>query len=155
MKHFHTTVDIEAPPDRIWTALRGIEHWPEWTPTVSSIRQLDPGPLAIGTRAIVRQPKLLPARWQVTDIEDGCGFTWITAGPGLLVTARHYIEGSGSCSRVTLSLDFSGPLGALVAGLTRGLNARYLALEAQGLKKQAETRVPSEASKPVRAGGSR
>ena len=71
MKHFYTTIDIEAPPDRIWTALRDIEHWSEWTPTVSSIRRLDAGPLAVGTRAIVRQPKLLPARWQVTEIRGG------------------------------------------------------------------------------------
>ena len=113
MKHFYTTIDIEAPPDRVWTALRDIEHWSEWTPTVISIRRLDAGPLAVGTRAIVRQPKLLPARWQVTEIEEGRGFTWITVGPGMLVTARHYIEGAASSSRVTLSLDFSGPLGTL------------------------------------------
>src|SRR5947209_3194654 len=154
MKHFHTTVDIEAPPDRIWTALRDIEHWSEWTPIVSSIRQLDPGPLAIGTRAIVRQPKLLPARWRVTDVEEGRGFTWITVGPGFLVTARHYIEGAGNRSRVTLSLDFFGPVGAVVARLIRGLNARYLALEAQGLKKHTETPVPSAASNLDRVGGS-
>ena len=147
MKNFYTTVDIEAPPDRIWTALRDIEHWSEWTPTVKSIRRLDAGPLAVGTRAIIRQPKLLPARWQVTEVEEGRGFTWITVGPGLLVTARHYIEGAGSRSRVTLSLDFSGWLGTIVARLTRGLNRRYLALEAQTLKNHAETPVSSQVSK--------
>ena len=82
----------------------------------------------------------------MTEIEEGRGFTWITVGPGVLVTARHYIEGGASSSRVTLSLDFSGPLGAIVARLTRGLNARYLALEAQGLRKHVETSVPSPVS---------
>lgn len=155
MKHFYTTVDIEAPPDRIWTALRDIEHWSQWTPTVKSIRRLDAGPLAVGTRAIVRQPKLLPARWQVTEMEEGRGFTWITAGPGLLVTACHYIEAGAGSSRVKLSLDFSGPLGTTVARLTRGLNTRYLALEAQGLKKRAETPAMSQVSQFDRVGGSR
>ena len=60
-----------------------------------------------------------------------------------------------SGSRVTLSLDFSGILGPLVARLTRGLNARYLALEAQGLKKHTETPVLSEVPKPDRVGESR
>ena len=138
MKHLYTTIEIEAPPARIWAALHDIEHWSEWTPTVINIRRLNAGPLAVGTRAIVRQPKLLPARWQVTEIEEGRGFTWSTVGPGLLVTAHHYIEGAASSSRVTLSLDFLGLLGTIVARLTRGLNARYLALEAQGLKKHAE-----------------
>src|SRR5436190_23834826 len=151
MTHIQTTIDIQVPRDRVWAAMCDIERWSEWTPTVISIRPLDPGPLAVGTRAIVRQPKLLPARWQVTEIEEGRGFTWITVGPGVLVTARHYIEGGASSSRVTLSLDFSGPLGTIVARLTRGLNARYLALEAQGLKKHVETQV----SKFDRVGGSR
>jgi|SRR5581483_7364016 len=155
MRHICTTIDIQAPPDRIWTALRDIEHWSEWTPTVRSIRRLDAGPLAVGTRAIVRQPKLLPARWQATEVEEGRGFTWITGGLGVLVTAGHYIEGAAGSSRVTLSLDFLGPVSATVARLTRGLNARYLALEAQGLKKHAEAPIPSAVSHFDRVGGSR
>jgi len=138
MTHFSTTVDIQAPLDRIWAALRDIEHWPEWTPTVISVRPLEAGPLAVGTRAIVRQPKLLPARWRVTAIEEGRSFTWVTGGPGMLVTARHSIEGATNGSRVTLSIDFAGVFGPIVARLTRGLNTRYLDLEARGLKRRAE-----------------
>jgi hypothetical protein len=155
MRHIYTTIDIQAPPDRVWEAIRDVEHWSEWTPTIISIGLLDPGPLAVGTHAIVRQPKLLPARWQVTEIEEGRRFTWITVGPGVLVTARHCIEGGAGSSQVTLSLDISGPLGTIVAHLTRGLNARYLALEAQGLKKHAETPALSQVSKFNRVGGSR
>jgi uncharacterized membrane protein len=147
MTHIYTTIDIEAPPDRVWAAVRDIEHWPEWTPTVTSIRPLDPGPLAVGNRAIVRQPRLLPARWQITELEEGRSFTWITRGPGILVAARHSIEDAANGSQATLSLDFSGPLGPLCARLTRGLNARYLALEAQGLKKRAEAEARSQASR--------
>ena len=153
MTHFHTNIDIQAPPDRVWAALRDIEHWSEWTPTVISVRPLDPGPLALGTRAIVRQPKLLSARWQVTEVE-GRSFTWITLGPGIRVTARRSVEGAANSSRVTLSLDFSGPLGPLAARLTRGSNARYLALEARGLKKRAEAEARPQASKTGIAGGS-
>ncbi len=138
MTHFQSSIDIQAPADRVWTALRDIEHWSEWTPTIISIRQLDPGPITVGARAIVRQPKLLPTRWQITELDEGRSFSWITRAPGALVTARHSVEGAANSSRVTLSLDFSGPLGPLVAHVTRGLNARYLDLEARGLKKHAE-----------------
>jgi hypothetical protein len=138
MTHFDITIDIQAPRDRVWATMRDIEHWSDWTPTVISIRRLDAGPLAVGARAIVRQPKLLPVRWQITKLEEGRSFTWITRGPGILVTAHHSVEGAAAGSRATLSLDFSGPLGRLCARLTRGLNERYLALEAQGLKKHTE-----------------
>jgi carbon monoxide dehydrogenase subunit G len=139
MTHIHTTIDIQAAPDRVWEAVCDIEHWSEWTPTVIGVQRLDPGPLAVGSRAIVRQPKLLPARWQITELEEGRSFSWFTCGPGMSVTARHLIEGAADGSRATLSLDFSGPLCPLCARLTRGLNERYLALEARGLKHRAET----------------
>jgi uncharacterized membrane protein len=155
MTHIYTTIDIQAPPDRVWAVVRDIEHWSEWTPTVISVRLLDPGPLAVGIRAIVRQPKLLPARWQITELDEGRSFTWITRGPGIFVTARHSIEDASNSSRVMLSLDFSGPLGSLAARLTRGLNERYLAIEARGLKKRAEADAQSLISKVNCTGGSR
>ena len=80
----------------------------------------------------------LAMRWQITENQEGRSFTWITLGPGVRVTARHAVEGTGAGSRVKLSLDFSGPLGSFVAHLTRRLNARYLALDAQGLRNCAE-----------------
>ena len=137
MRHICTT-DIQAPPDPVWDAIRNVEYWSEWTPTIISIRLLDRGPLAVGTRAIVRQPKLLSARWQVVELEEGRSFSWIMRAPGVRVTARHSVEGAANGSLVTLSLEFSGPLGPFCARLTRGLNERYLALEAWGLKKRGE-----------------
>lgn len=136
---FRIAVDIQAPPDRVWAVMRDIERWPEWTPTVTSIRPLGTGPLAVGSRALIRQPKLPPARWQVTDLDEGKrSFTWVNRGPGIRVTARHWVEAHGAGSRATLSLQLSGLLGPLVARLTRGLNERYLALEAKGLRERSE-----------------
>ncbi len=70
MTHLETTIDIQAPPDRVWAAMRDIEHWSEWTSSVITARLLNAGPLAVGSRAIVRQPKLLPAQWQITELEE-------------------------------------------------------------------------------------
>jgi len=135
-------VEIQAPPDRVWAVMRDVERWPEWTPTVTSVRLLDRGPLAVGSRAVIRQPKLPPAKWRVTELdESGRNFTWVSAGPGVRVIARHWVEARGAASRATLSLRFTGVLAGLLAWLTRGLNDRYLALEADGLKRRSETRA--------------
>jgi hypothetical protein len=56
MTQFSITVEIPAPPDRVWAVMADIERWSDWTPTVTSIRRLDPGPLAVGSRARIRQP---------------------------------------------------------------------------------------------------
>jgi uncharacterized membrane protein len=145
MKTFTTTVDIKAPPHRVWVVLADIEGWPEWTPSVKSVERLDSGPLVAGSRARVRQPKLRPSIWQITSIEKGRSFTWATRSPGLIVTAHHVVEPvkKGNASRVRLTVEFAGLLGPVVAWLTRGLNNRYLALEAAGLKKRSEQEPPS------------
>jgi len=83
MKFTHST-EIQAPPQILWAIWSDIEHWPDWTASITQIQKLAPGPLAVGLRACVRQPKLPVAIWRVTELEPDCGFTWVTltfAGP--------------------------------------------------------------------------
>ena len=136
--NFSITVDIAAPPERVWSVMSDIERWAEWTTSVKSIKRLDHGPLAPGSRAVIRQPRLLPAMWKVTALQPGRSFTWTTGSPGVRVIAHHLVEPTGHGSRATLSLQFGGLLGPLVARITSGLNNRYLSLEAAGLKRRSE-----------------
>lgn len=118
--------------------MRDVEHWHEWTSTVRSIRQRDPGPLAVGVRAIIRQPKFPPALWKVTELVEGRGFTWVSVGPGFSVVARHGVQSIEGGTRATLSLEFRGPFGGGFGWMTRSINARYLTIEAAGLKRRSE-----------------
>ena len=139
MVDFSIAVAIDAAPDRVWSVMRDVERWPEWTPTVRRIQRLDQGPLAVGSRVVVWQPKLPPAKWKVTELDDvRRSFTWETWSPGMRLQARHWVEETGKTSRATLSIRFSGLLGPLFARLTRNLNDRYLALEAKGLREWSE-----------------
>lgn len=131
-------VDIAAPPSRVWTVMTDVERWPEWTPSITSVRRSGGGPLRVGSRAEVRQPKLPPARWMVTELEEGTQFTWVSRAPGILVTARHGVEPSGAGTRATLSIHYGGMFGPLLAALTRGITERYIGMEAEGLKRRAE-----------------
>jgi uncharacterized membrane protein len=139
MRHFSITVDIQAPAERVWAVMSDFERWPEWTPTVTSIRRLGNGPIGPGSRLMIRQPKLPPAMWKLTEIEEGRRFVWVTTSPGVSVVARHWVEAvEGGGSRATLSIEFCGVLGGLVGRMTAKLNQRYLRLEAAGLKKRSE-----------------
>ena len=141
MNEFRIAIDIDAPPDRVWTVMRDVERWPEWTPTVTKVRRLDSGAVAVGNRFVIHQPKLPPAKWILTALDNaGRSFTWETRGPGMLLQAQHGVEDIAGRSRAQLAIRFSGFLGPLFARLTAKLNDRYLALEANGLKARCEGR---------------
>jgi len=135
---FSIVVDIKASPDEVAVVLFDVERWPEWTSTMTSVRRLDEGLLAVGSRARIRQPKLLPAVWQVTELDAGRGFNWVTQSLGLQLKAEHLVEADGAGSRVTLLLRFSGLLGPLAGHLYGNPSQRYLATEAEGLRKRCE-----------------
>src|SRR5271163_4274681 len=112
MTLFSATTDIDAPAEHVWSVLLDIERWPDWNPTITSLQRLDTGPFTVGNRARIRQPKLRPAVWRVTELDNANtrSFTWITRSPGVQVTGGHRVETTGDGSRVTLSIEFSGLL---------------------------------------------
>lgn len=138
MKQFSLSIDIDAPPSRVWDVMSDVEHWHEWTESIASITLLNPGPLGPGSRMQIRQPKLPPAEWTVLTVEPQRGFTTESTAPGIRVVARHSIEPTTAGSRVTLSIEYEGLIGALFSRMTSQLNERYLGLEALGLKARSE-----------------
>jgi hypothetical protein len=64
-----TRIDVEAPVEQVWEVLREVERWPEWAPTVTSVRRLDDGPLAVGSRVRVEQPRIPLTEYVVTERE--------------------------------------------------------------------------------------
>ena len=138
---FQTTIDIVASPRLVWAVMSDVERWPEWTASVRSIRKLDAGPIRVGSRMLIRQPKFPPALWVVTAVEPERGFTSKSGAPGLRVHANHRIVPTASGSRVTLALHYTGVLGGVLARATRGLTGRYLAMEATGLQRRSEERA--------------
>jgi uncharacterized membrane protein len=132
-------VSIDAPPEKVFAVLCAVERWPEWTSSMSSVQRLQSGPFGVGSSARVRQPRLRPAIWQVTQLENQRNFTWTTRSPGLRMKAGHLIEPQGSGSRVALSFELSGFIAPLVSRLYGALIERYITTEAQGLKKRSES----------------
>ena len=144
---FSITTEVDAPPEVVFAVMSEVDRWPEWTPTVTRIERLgDAGvPLAVGGRLRIVQPKVPSAEWTVTALEPGRGFRFVTRSPGATVEANHWAEpmGAGRRSRVTLSVTFAGFLGQVIGWMMRGLNKRYLAQQAAGLKRRSEERARS------------
>jgi uncharacterized membrane protein len=133
-------IEIDAPAAAVWAALTDVQSWPDWTPTVTSVQRLDDGPLAVGSRTRIKQPRMAAIVWEVRTLDAGREFTWVGRSPGVLTVAGHLLAATGERTRLTLSVAHSGPLAGLVARLTRGRTLRYMTLEAQGLKSSAQAR---------------
>ena len=132
------TVEIAAPPERVWQVLSDVESWPTWTDSVRSARLLDGGPLAEGSRVEMAQPRLPKATWVVTELVEGRSFSWSARGPGVVSVADHELEPTPEGTKVTLQFSQGGPVGSAVAKLAGGLVRRYVAMEAEGLKRRCE-----------------
>ena len=133
---FQTTRHIDAPPQPVWEVLHDVARWPEWTPTISSVQRLDDGPFQVGSQARVRQPKLPQALWEVTELVDGASFTWEAKGPGMRTIARHDVVPDDTGCTLTLSIEQTGPMGAVAALVWRRLTQRYIELEAESLDRR-------------------
>jgi len=131
-------VPISAEPAAVWAVIADVERWHEWTPSITSIELLDPGPPAVGSRALVRQPRLPPVRWEITEWTPGYGFTWVSHSPGARSVGEHYVDSAPGGSVARLTLEQTGPVGALVGLLIRGLTRRYVGMEGAGLKRRCE-----------------
>ena len=134
-----TVVEVEAPAERLWTVVHDVARWPDLVETVTSVERLDDGPLAVGSRARVTQPRLPTSEYVVTAHEPGRSFTWESVSPGVRVTATHEVAAVGAGrSTLRLSVRQTGLVGVLSAPFFRRLTDRYLAVESAAMKAAAE-----------------
>ena len=131
-------VRIHASSDRIWHVMTDIERWPEWTPSVTSIKRLTDGPLAVGSRVRIKQPKLLPAVWTVTQFHSGQSFDWTSSMPGVQVIGGHALQPAEDGCDVILSVRFEGTLSRFAEAAFGKLTEKYVQMEANGLKLRCE-----------------
>ncbi|WUH95181.1 SRPBCC family protein [Streptomyces sp. NBC_00433] len=138
MPTYSYAVSVSAPAPRVWQILTDVEHWPDLTASMTSVRGLDGPRPTLGARFDVRQPKLRKALWTVIRIDEGASFVWESRAPGVLSRATHLVEPDGATARLTLTLDQSGVLAWPIGFLAGGLVRRYLALEAEGIRSHSE-----------------
>lgn len=129
---------IDAPPDVVWQAIKDVEKWSDWTPTVDEITVHGGGELKQGTVATVRQPKQPVRDWTVTELADGHSFTWTSRGPGLRFAADHIVTKAEDKTRVELTFSVAGPLAPLASMMAGKWIRSAIDTEAASLKKWCE-----------------
>jgi len=137
---FEKTIEIDASQQRVWDALSDLEAWPQRIETVDTVELLTPAPLTTGSRVRLKQPKLPEGIWEITAWNAPSFFEWTRKSSGVTSVAGHRVEALGERrARLTLTLDMRGVLIPVLGRFYKGLTNRYMDLEAEGMKRAAET----------------
>jgi uncharacterized membrane protein len=141
-KHSHeVTVAVQAPAEVVWAVLSDVETMPSWTESMTSVTRLDDVPMRIGSKVRIKQPRLPPTVWTVTEYVEGRQFSWDAKAPGATTRASHVVTPDGPNSTLTLRIDVTGPLAGALWRMSAGLTRRYLQMEAEGLARAAQARA--------------
>lgn len=133
------SVHIDAPLAHVWEVLVDVSRWPEWTRSVRRVRRLDDGPLAVGSRTWLKQPRLPGTVWQVTELVELAErreFTWQARGGGVTTIGGHRLVATDDGVRATFTIDQTGLLAPVVALLAARLTRAYVDMEARGLRQR-------------------
>jgi hypothetical protein len=137
---FEESIDIDAQQQRVWDVLSDLEAWPKRIESVDVVELLTPAPVAIGSRVCLKQPTLPEGTWDITVWDAPSYFEFRQKSSGITSVAGHRVEVlEEGRSRLTLSLYMRGLLIPVVALFYRGLTNRYMTIEAQGMKRAAES----------------
>jgi carbon monoxide dehydrogenase subunit G len=138
---FEHTIDIDAPPDRVWAILSDLPPWGTWTTSVKSFEWVELDLLAEGAKARLELQGAPPAVWTVTSVDEGKSFVWEARIRGVYTVAGHYIAPRGGGSSLTLTLDQTGLLATLIKPMISKVSRRNMQIEAEGLKRASEAAV--------------
>jgi uncharacterized membrane protein len=140
---FEKSIDIDAPQQRVWEVVSSLEAWPRRIETVETLELLTPAPITNGSRVRLKQPKLPEGTWDVTAWDAPSFFEWRQKAGGITNVAGHRVAAlRDGRARLTLTLDMGGVLAPIMAPLYRNLTNRYMTIEAEGMKRAAESTVP-------------
>jgi hypothetical protein len=138
------SIQIQAPVQAVWQVTEDVERWPEWTPTVTSVRLVDGRPLGLGEVALIKQPMQPLSRWVVTEFIPGQRFAWETRRAGLRMVGTHDLTAVEGGTRNVLSIDAHGWLAVLLWPVLRPGIRKALADENRGLKTRCEQQRPAD-----------
>ena len=134
------SIKIDTTVERLWATTIDVERWPDLTPTITRIERLDREPLAVGSKARIKQPGLPDRVWTVTRVDDSTHFEWRTQFGLLRMSGQHHIERaapSGVINRLTIEL--TGPGSGLAGRLVRPRLLATLRSENEAFKRACET----------------
>lgn len=134
---FESSIDINAPVEKVWALIDKLEEWPQWMPSIKKIERISKGPLTAGSQlSVTAKVSGLTVTLLMTIIEFVPERTVVMQGKalGTNLTRFYTLEPVNGKTKVTIGGDVSGALTWLARRGGQAVSAEI----AQAVKKKVE-----------------
>ena len=110
---FSSSVEINAPVEKVWSLIDKLEEWPQWMQSIKKIERVSEGPLAVGSQLIVTaRVSRLTVNLLMTITEFIPERSVIMQGKalGTNLTRFYFLEPVNGKTKVTIGGEVSGLL---------------------------------------------
>jgi len=110
---FESSIDINAPAEKVWALIDKLEEWPQWMPSIKKIERLSKEPLTVGSQlSVTAQVSGLTVTLLMTITEFVPERSVVLEGKalGTKLTRFYTLEPVNGKTKVTIGGDVSGAL---------------------------------------------
>ena len=110
---FESSIDINAPAEKVWALVDKLEEWPQWMPSIKKIERLSKGPLTVGSQlSVTAEVSGLTVTLLMTITEFVPQRSVVLEGKalGTKLTRFYTLEPVNGKTKVTIGGDVSGAL---------------------------------------------
>jgi hypothetical protein len=139
MKTMSATIDIAAPPARVWAVLTDFGSYPDWNPLFREAT----GTIEVGQRITLRSVhpangRLMTVKPTIIAAEQDKELAWASRLPGVISGEHKFtLCESGSGTRLVQSESFGGLLARTASGTMTNTEAAFRDLN-EAIKRRAE-----------------
>jgi carbon monoxide dehydrogenase subunit G len=134
---FESSIDINAPVEKVWALIDKLEEWPQWMPSIRKIERVSKGPLTAGSQlSVTAKVSGLTVKLLMTITEFVPERTVVMQGKalGTNLTRFYALEPVNGKAKVTIGGEASGVLAWLARWGGRVISAEI----GQAVKKKIE-----------------
>jgi len=110
---FESSIDINAPAEKVWALVDKLEEWPQWMPSIKKIERVSKEPLTVGSQlSVTAEVSGLTVTLLMTITEFVPERSVVLEGKalGTKLTRFYTLEPVNGKTKVTIGGDVSGAL---------------------------------------------
>jgi carbon monoxide dehydrogenase subunit G len=134
---FESSVEINAPVEKVWTLVDNLEEWHQWMPSIKKIERVSKGPLTVGSQlSVTAKVSRLTVKLLMTITEFVPERTVVMKGKslGTKLTRFYTLEPVNGKTKVIVGGEVSGVLAWLAQRGGQAISNEI----AQAVKKKIE-----------------